>query len=112
MSTEHNEIPRQLVDEPSQIAIAVNNAINGLGEINRLVEQVKMCAEPKPKAPRGITSSELMKIAAKAVSLIDEELQSAEEKGVRVEARDKDRLLMAVVCSGATCLEITDRYLG
>jgi hypothetical protein len=98
--------------EISQVAQAVSEAINGLGEINRLVKQVKESAAPKPKAPRRITSAELMKIATKAVSLIDEELQSAEEEGVRVEARDKDRLLMAVVCSGATHLEITDRYLG
>ena len=96
----------------SQVAQAVSEAINGLGEINKLVEQVKECATPKPKAQRGITSAELMKIAAKAVSLIDGELQSAEEKGVLVDGRDKDRLLMAVVCSGATHLEITDRYLG
>lgn len=96
----------------SQVAQAVSEAIKGLGEINTLVEQVKECAAPKPRATRGITSAEIMKIATKAVSLIDEELQSAEEKGVLVDCRNKDRLLMAVVCSGATHLEITDRYLG
>ena len=100
--------------ESSQVEQAVSEAINGLGEINKLVEQVKECAAPKQKQKqkRGITSAEIMKIATKAVSLIDEELQSAEEKGVLVDGRDKDRLLMAVVCSGATHLEITDRYLG
>ncbi len=98
--------------ESSQVAQAVSEAINGLGEINKLVEQVKECAAPKQKQKRGITSAEIMKIATKAVSLIDEELQSAEEKGVLVDCRNKDRLLMAVVCSGATHLEITDRYLG
>ncbi len=96
----------------SQVAQAVSEAINGLGEINKLVEQVKECAAPKPRAQRGITSAELMKIAAKAVSLIEEELQGAEDQGVRADARDKDRLLMAVVCSGATYLDITDKYLA
>ncbi len=98
--------------ESSQVAQAVSEAINGLGEINKLVEQVKECAAPKPRAQRGITSAELMKIAAKAVSLIEEELQGAEEQGVRADARDKDRLLMAVVCSGATYLEVTNKYLA
>ena len=80
-----------------------------------------MSTEQKPRGrtppadrehKRWISQQEILLIAMRAAAVIEEELNTAKEAGVMVDSRDKDRLLMAVVSSGATYLEITDRYLG
>ena len=80
-----------------------------------------MSTEQKPRGrtppadreqKRWISQQEILLIAMRAAAVIEEELNAVKEAGVMVDDRDKDRLLMAVVSSGATNLEITDRYLG
>ncbi len=68
--------------EISQVAQEVSEAINGLVEINRMVEQVKECAAPK------------------------QELAALKEQGVACYAEQMDRLLMALNSARATGLKV------
>ena len=92
--------------ESSQVAQAVSEAINGLGEINKLVEQVKECAAPKPKETRVINATELLQVATKASATIQQELAALKEQGVACYAEQMDRLLMALNSARATGLKV------
>ena len=90
----------------SQVAQAVSEAIKGLGEINTLVEQVKECAAPKPKQKRWISQQEILLIAMRAAAVIEEELNAVKEAGVMFDDYTKDKLLSALVNTGAAWLEV------
>ena len=92
--------------ESSQVAQAVSEAINGLGEINKLVEQVKECAAPKPKETRVINATELLQVATKASATIQQELAALKEQGVACYAEQMDRLLMALNSARANGLKV------
>lgn len=96
MTTEHNEIPRQLVAEPSQIAIAVNSAINGLHEISKFVEKVEERAAEKPKESRYVNGTELLKIATKVSEVIGNELEILRENGIKENTDSVERILAAL----------------
>lgn len=98
--------PAAQAHEISQVAQAVSEAINGLGEINKLVEQVKERAAPKPKQKRWISQQEILLIAARAAAVIDEELNEVKKAGVMVDEDDKIKLLSALVNTGAAWLEV------
>ena len=93
-------------NEISQVAQAVSEAINGLGEINKLVEQVKECAAPKPKETRVINATELLQVATKASATIQHELAALKEQGVVCYGEQMDRLLMALNSARATGLKV------
>ena len=90
--------------EISQMAQAVSEAINGLGEINKLVEQVKECAAPKPKAPRYINGTEILGIALKASEVIDAEFEKLSEKGVKENTDSMERIVVALAKARTTGL--------
>ena len=89
-------------NEISQVAQAVSEAINGLGEINKLVEQVKECAAPKPKAPRYINGTEILGIALKASEVIDAEFEKLSEKGVKENTDSMERVVVALAKARTT----------
>lgn len=89
-------------NEISQVAQAVSEAIKGLGEINKLVEQVKECAAPKPKAPRYINGTEILGIALKASEVIDAEFEKLSEKGVKENADSMERVVVALAKARTT----------
>lgn len=89
-------------NEISQVAQAVSEAIKGLGEINKLVEQVKECAAPKPKAPRYINGTEILGIALKASEVIDAEFEKLSEKGVKENVDSMERVVVALAKARTT----------
>ena len=89
-------------NEISQVAQAVSEAINGLGEINKLVERVKECAAPKPKAPQYINGTEILGIALKASEVIDAEFEKLSEKGVKENTDSMERIVVALAKARTT----------
>lgn len=88
--------------EIGQVAQAISEAINGLGEINKLVEQVKECAAPKQKAPRYINGTEILGIALKASEVIDAEFEKLSEKGVKENTDSMERVVVALAKARTT----------
>jgi len=101
---------------PERVAGAIEQAVAGLSKLGQTAQPGEQNARSPRRAfgrttnvakVRCLSQVERLQIAAKLAEHLDSELSKAEEAGAFVDHTDRDKVLMALVGSGATDVAVS-----